>query len=77
MLKLLAVTLAVFSVMVIWSECVFFIASPVLSIFALFIGVAGSHFAYTTIQVSKIICTLLELVLASFSQLLSHCVVLC
>lgn len=51
-LKGFAVVLAICSTMVIWSECVFFIANPVLSLFAIFIKQGDSKFTYISIEVS-------------------------
>jgi LMBR1-like membrane protein len=50
--RVIAVLLALVSAMVVWSECLFFIKNPVLSIFALFLDVAKQHYTYATIEVS-------------------------
>lgn len=52
-LRLLAVCMFIFSLMVIWSECLFFIKSPVLSLFALMIDLAKTHYNYIAIEVRK------------------------
>ena len=49
-LKMLTVILGIVSAMVVWSECLFFIRSPVLSLFAIFINQAGYN--YIAIEVS-------------------------
>jgi hypothetical protein len=54
--RVLAVLLAAISVMVVWSECLFFIQNPVLSIFAQFLDLARRHYTYATIEVSKNYC---------------------
>ena len=59
-LKLFAVIFAICSIMVVWSECVFFISSPVLSLFALFIRLGKSNFTYISIEVSLCIGFLVE-----------------
>lgn len=51
MLKALTVILGIVSAMVIWSECLFFIRSPVLSLFAIFIDLAGYN--YIAIEVTS------------------------
>jgi len=44
--------MAVLTVMVVWSECVFFIKTPVLSLFAIFLNVATTHvYNYIAIEV--------------------------
>ena len=50
----LAVVLTIFSFMVVWSECLFFIKDPVLSIFAVFINLAKENYDYVYIEVSVI-----------------------
>ena len=50
--KILGVILIVFSSVVVWSECLFFVAEPVLSIFALFIELARANYDYYDIEVS-------------------------
>jgi len=45
--------MAVVTVMVVWSECVFFIKSPVLSLFAIFLNVATTRvYNYIAIEAS-------------------------
>ncbi|XP_067951497.1 G-protein coupled receptor-associated protein LMBRD2-like isoform X2 [Watersipora subatra] len=55
LLKLASVVLAIFSVMVVWSECVFFVPQPVLSLFAIFIRLGSSHFTNVSIEVISIL----------------------
>jgi len=44
--------MAVLTVMVVWSECVFFIKNPVLSLFAIFLDVATTNsYNYIGIEV--------------------------
>ena len=50
--RILAVILTIVSFMVVWSECLFFIKSPVLSIFAVFINLAKENYDYVYIEVS-------------------------
>lgn len=52
--RLLSVTLALFSVAVVWSECTFFSTRPVLSLFAVFIQLAERDYNYLYIEVSLI-----------------------
>lgn len=47
--------LTIVSFMVVWSECLFFIKDPVLSLFAIFINLARENYDYVYIEVS-IIC---------------------
>ena len=51
MLRVVAVLLTVVSFMVVWSECLFFIKEPVLSIFAVFINLAKENYDYAYIEV--------------------------
>ncbi|XP_051875424.1 G-protein coupled receptor-associated protein LMBRD2-like [Pristis pectinata] len=48
----LALLLAAFSVVVVWSECTFFSTRPVLSLFAIFISLAESTYNYLHIQMA-------------------------
>ena len=48
----LSLVLMVLSFMVVWSECLFFIKSPVLSLFAVFIDLARDNYDYAYIEVS-------------------------
>ena len=48
----LAMILALLSVLVVWSELTFFNASPVLSIFAIFVNLAKEYYDYLSIEVS-------------------------
>lgn len=50
--RVLAVVLATFSVIVVWSECTFFSTTPVLSLFAVFIQLAEKTYNYIYIEVS-------------------------
>nr|XP_054507558.1 G-protein coupled receptor-associated protein LMBRD2 isoform X5 [Agelaius phoeniceus] len=49
--RVLAVVLATFSVIVVWSECTFFSTKPVLSLFAVFIQLAEKTYNYIYIEV--------------------------
>lgn len=51
--RVLAVVLATFSVIVVWSECTFFSTRPVLSLFAVFIQLAEKTYNYIYIEVSS------------------------
>ncbi|XP_052775817.1 G-protein coupled receptor-associated protein LMBRD2-like isoform X2 [Mya arenaria] len=53
--RVLAILLTVFSFMVVWSECLFFIKDPVLSIFAVFINLAKENYDYVYIEFAGII----------------------
>ena len=48
-----SLVLMVLSFMVVWSECLFFIKSPVLSLFAVFIDLARNNYDYAYIEVRK------------------------
>ncbi|XP_062905740.1 G-protein coupled receptor-associated protein LMBRD2B [Mobula hypostoma] len=50
--RALALVLAAFSVLVVWSECSFFSTNPVLSPFAIFISLAQSTYNYLHIQMA-------------------------
>ncbi|XP_029434693.1 LMBR1 domain-containing protein 2 [Rhinatrema bivittatum] len=50
--RLLAVVLALFSVVVVWSECTFFSTRPVLSLFAVFIQQAEKTYNYIYIEMA-------------------------
>ncbi len=50
-LKVLAVVLALYTFMVVWSECLFFVKEPVLSLFAVFINLAKTNYDYFSIEV--------------------------
>ena len=52
-LRGVAVVLTILSFMVVWSECLFFIKEPVLSIFAVFINLAKDNYDYAYIEVRK------------------------
>ncbi|KAL3869675.1 hypothetical protein ACJMK2_042337 [Sinanodonta woodiana] len=51
----LAVILIIISFMVVWSECLFFIKQPVLSIFAIFIDLAKVNYDYVYIELGSIL----------------------
>ncbi|XP_043968324.1 G-protein coupled receptor-associated protein LMBRD2B-like isoform X1 [Gambusia affinis] len=48
--RLLAVLLSLLSVAVVWSECTFFSAQPILSLFAVFVQKAEQHYNYILIE---------------------------
>uniref|UniRef100_A0A8C0QRV4 LMBR1 domain containing 2 n=1 Tax=Chelonoidis abingdonii TaxID=106734 RepID=A0A8C0QRV4_CHEAB len=50
--RILAVVLATFSVIVVWSECTFFSTKPVLSLFAVFIQLAERTYNYMCIEMA-------------------------
>ncbi|KAL8571888.1 hypothetical protein ACOMHN_011480 [Nucella lapillus] len=50
-----SVVLMVLSFMVVWSECLFFIKSPVLSLFAVFINLARLNYDYAYIELASIL----------------------
>ncbi|XP_036614426.1 G-protein coupled receptor-associated protein LMBRD2 isoform X1 [Trichosurus vulpecula] len=50
--RILAIVLAVFSVIVVWSECTFFSTKPVLSLFAVFIQLAERTYNYIYIEIA-------------------------
>ncbi|XP_030048897.1 G-protein coupled receptor-associated protein LMBRD2 [Microcaecilia unicolor] len=50
--RILAVTLALFSAVVVWSECTFFSTKPVLSLFAVFIQQAEKTYNYIYIEMA-------------------------
>lgn len=50
--RILAVALALFSIVVVWSECTFFSNKPVLSLFAVFINVAERSYNYLYIEMA-------------------------
>ena len=54
--KVLALCLAVFSLMVVWSECTFFNENPVLSLFAIFVNLAKKNYDYFYIEVRAGFC---------------------
>lgn len=47
-----AILAAVLSTAVVWSEVTFFNKSPVLSLFAIFLGLARENYDYFTIEVN-------------------------
>ncbi|XP_037758568.1 G-protein coupled receptor-associated protein LMBRD2 isoform X2 [Chelonia mydas] len=50
--RILAIVLATFSVIVVWSECTFFSTKPVLSLFAVFIQLAERTYNYIYIEMA-------------------------
>uniref|UniRef100_F6X3W7 LMBR1 domain containing 2 n=1 Tax=Ornithorhynchus anatinus TaxID=9258 RepID=F6X3W7_ORNAN len=50
--RILAIVLATFSVIVVWSECTFFSTRPVLSLFAVFIQLAEKTYNYIYIEMA-------------------------
>ncbi|ESO12929.1 hypothetical protein HELRODRAFT_105627 [Helobdella robusta] len=50
LLKIAAILMAVMSFMVVWSECLFFVKSPVLSLFAQFVDLAERSYGYHAIE---------------------------
>jgi len=53
--RVVTVILVIFSFMVVWSECLFFVKSPTLSLFAVFLNVAQKNYDYVYIEVSMIL----------------------
>lgn len=53
--RVATVVLGIFSFMVVWSECLFFIKSPVLSLFAVFLNAAKHNYDYVYIELASII----------------------
>lgn len=54
-LKVISVAMIIFSIMVVWSECLFFVKSPVLSIFAQFVSLAKLASGYHVIEFVSIV----------------------
>eukprot|EP00106_Octopus_bimaculoides_P018897 XP_014786339.1 PREDICTED: LMBR1 domain-containing protein 2-like [Octopus bimaculoides] len=54
-MKIVAICLAVMSFMVVWSECLFFIKKPVLSLFAVSINLANQNHDYVYIELTSIL----------------------
>uniref|UniRef100_A0A0B8RU41 Plasma membrane protein n=1 Tax=Philothamnus irregularis TaxID=1899461 RepID=A0A0B8RU41_9SAUR len=50
--RILAIILAIFSIVVVWSECTFFSPKPVLSLFAVFIRLAEKNYNYFYIEMA-------------------------
>ncbi|XP_041359946.1 G-protein coupled receptor-associated protein LMBRD2-like [Gigantopelta aegis] len=50
-----SIVLMIFSFMVVWSECLFFVKKPVLSLFAVFIDIAKQHYDYVYIEFASIL----------------------
>lgn len=56
--------LALLSVLVVWSELTFFNASPVLSIFAIFVNLAKEYYDYLSIEVRHpLVITIFNLII--------------
>ncbi|KAK6188702.1 hypothetical protein SNE40_004829 [Patella caerulea] len=51
----LSIILMIFSFMVVWSECLFFIKDPILSLFAVFIDLAQHNYDYVYIEFASIL----------------------
>nr|CAG4640724.1 EOG090X03B7 [Eulimnadia texana] len=64
--QILAVLLAVFSALVVWSELTFFNASPVLSLFAIFVNLAKASYDYISIELVSI-ATIAYLCICAYS----------
>ena len=58
-LRFLSIFLIGFSMMVVWSECLFFVQKPVLSLFALFVQFAKQNYDYFYIEVNIVMQKLL------------------
>lgn len=52
-MRVCGVILAVVTFMVVWSECLFFVKDPILSLFAVFINAAKHNYDYVFIEVWK------------------------
>ncbi|XP_055342802.1 LOW QUALITY PROTEIN: G-protein coupled receptor-associated protein LMBRD2-like [Paramacrobiotus metropolitanus] len=52
-LMALSIVFIVFSAMVVWSECTFFVKDPVLSVFAEFVQLASRHNEYFNVEVAS------------------------
>lgn len=52
-MRVCGVILAVVTFMVVWSECLFFVKDPILSLFAVFINAAKHNYDYVFIEVLK------------------------
>ena len=50
-MRVCGVLLAIVTFMVVWSECLFFVKDPVLSLFAVFINAAKHNYDYVFIEV--------------------------
>jgi len=50
--SLFAVIIGVLSAMVVWSECLFFVRSPTLSLFAVLVSAAKAGYNYQVIEVT-------------------------
>jgi len=67
-LRMATVLMAVLTLMVVWSECVFFIKTPVLSLFAVFLNLATTHsYNYIAIEVCLFFMSLLWSTLLCYS----------
>nr|SVE79392.1 EOG090X03B7 [Daphnia magna] len=65
----LAMVLALLSVLVVWSELTFFNASPVLSIFAIFVNLAKEYYDYLSIELVSI-ATIAYMCVCAYSTVL-------
>nr|SVE75655.1 EOG090X03B7 [Daphnia hispanica] len=65
----LAMILALLSVLVVWSELTFFNASPVLSIFAIFVNLAKEYYDYLSIELVSI-ATIAYMCVCAYSTVL-------
>lgn len=54
-MRVCGVILAVVTFMVVWSECLFFVKDPILSLFAVFINAAKHNYDYVFIELSSIL----------------------
>ena len=48
---MIGIMMSAMSVMVVWSECLFFVKSPVLSVFGVFVNLAKASYSYHSIEV--------------------------
>ena len=59
-LGLSAIMMAVLSAMVVWSECLFFVRSPTLSLFAVLVNAAKTSYNYRAIEVMMLMAVTCE-----------------
>jgi len=59
-LALSAIIMSVLSAMVVWSECLFFVRSPTLSLFAVLVNAARTSYNYRAIEVRMLIAVTSE-----------------
>ncbi|XP_061191902.1 G-protein coupled receptor-associated protein LMBRD2-like [Saccostrea echinata] len=55
LMRVCGILLAIVTFMVVWSECLFFVKDPVLSLFAIFINAAKHNYDYVFIELSSIL----------------------